>query len=164
MAAPVENHTKTGGEVQQYDEKDRAVAGDLDPAVRDIYEQLKIRRAYRFLILAILDDVIRVETAGEREQTFEDFKALLPFSECRYAVFEKEFTTHDGRKASKLFFLTWLPHNSVPHQKMAYTQGKRLIREALDGLFDTQAATPGEVDVAFEFVRAEEEEDDEIDF
>lgn len=54
-------------------------------------------------------------------QTFEDLKKSLPYTECRFAIFDHDIVTADGRKTSKLWFISWLPTNSTPHHKMAYT-------------------------------------------
>ena len=64
-------------------------------------------------------------------------------------MYDHEFTTHDGRPADKLFFLTWMPHNATPYSKMAYASGKGMLREGLDGVLDTTCAAMPEIEVAF---------------
>lgn len=67
-------------------------------------------------------------------------QAQLPYTDCRYAVYDHEFTTSDGRIADKLFFLSWMPHNATPYSKMAYAQGKGSLRDVLEGVLDVTAA------------------------
>jgi cofilin len=65
----------------------------------------------------------------------------MPYTDCRYGVFDQDYTTKDGRKASKLWFVSWLPMNATPYHKMAYTSAKTKFRETLTGIFDFQAST-----------------------
>ena len=105
---------------------------------------MKLRRKYRFIVFYISDeDEIDVEHLAEPSQTMEDLQACLPFSDCRYAVYDHEYTTFDGRKTSKLLFITWLPLNSTSHAKMAYTSGKGVFKESnyLQGVEDVNAIT-----------------------
>jgi hypothetical protein len=37
--------------------------------------------------------------------------ASLPYTDSRYVVYDHEFKTHDGRPASKLYFISWMPLN-----------------------------------------------------
>src|SRR3546814_15871079 len=95
----------------------------------------------RFMVLVIGGEEITVESTAEPDATYDDMLEVssmqiireptrfvlchvphllfdvnhdqrLPFTDCRYVVFDKEFTTHDGRKTNKLFFVAWLPHKT----------------------------------------------------
>lgn len=95
------------------------------------------------------------------QATVADLKALLPYTDCRYAVYDHEFKTHDGRITNKLFFLSWMPHNATPYSKMAYASGKGMLREQLDGVLDTTCSQLDGIEACFgiEEERAEREED-----
>jgi hypothetical protein len=58
-----------------------------------LFEDLKIRRAHRYLILRIGDSAIEVETVGDRDETFKDLTKKLPFTECRYCVYDQDILT-----------------------------------------------------------------------
>ncbi len=104
---------------------------------------MKLRRRHRYIIFKIGDFEIQIEKLGGRAESFEDFKRSLPFTDSRYAVYDQDYTTSDGRPASKLWFLSWFPNNSTPYNKMAYTSAKTKFREALPGVFDIQASRYG---------------------
>ena len=78
-------------------------------------------------------------------------------------IFDQEYKTHDGRLASKLWFVSWLPNNSPPYNKMAYTSAKGKFRDSLPGVFDTQASSIDELDTNLGLKGLEEEEDNEFD-
>lgn len=40
-------------------------------------------------------------------ESFEDFLNALPADDCRYAIYDKNFTTTDGRPGNKLVFIAW---------------------------------------------------------
>jgi cofilin len=91
-------------------------------------------------VFNIGDFEIQVEKAGGRRETYEDFKASLPFTDCRFAVYDQEYKTADGRPASKIWFISWFPQNSTPYNKMAYTTAKTHFRDAIPGVFDAMAS------------------------
>ena len=41
------------------------------------------------------------------EGTFDEFLALLPADDCRYAIYDMNFTTTDGRPGNKLVSIAW---------------------------------------------------------
>jgi cofilin len=94
-------------------------------------------------------------------QGFAGLAAKLPYSECRYAIYEHEWKTHDGRQVSKIWFISWFPNNSTPYDKMAYTTAKKYLREFLDGVYDVQSSTTDELEIAMFGPKEEEEESDE---
>jgi cofilin len=49
---------------------------------------------------------IVTDVRGE-SQDFNDFLAALPPNECRYAINDWQFTTNDGRPASKIALINW---------------------------------------------------------
>jgi hypothetical protein len=98
-------------------------------------------------------------------QTYEQFKAQLPFSDCRYAIFDQDYKTADGRPASKLWFVCWFPASCTTHVKMAYASAKGKFRETILGVFDTQVASLEEMDANLGLGKGEEDEDDkDFDF
>ncbi|KAJ1451298.1 hypothetical protein M885DRAFT_530001 [Pelagophyceae sp. CCMP2097] len=155
------NHTKTGGEL--ISDANRAKAGSIDPDCKAVFEQLKIRRKHRFMILKIdqATEAVVVEHVGARSATLADLLALLPDTDSRYCIFDLEYKTYDGRPANKLFFVSWFPSNATPYSKMAYTQAKSVVRGVFTGVFDLMARTPKEV-LALVHGTEEEEEDQEF--
>jgi len=106
-------------------------------------------------------EAIVVDVAGGKKATIDDFKACLPYTDCRFAVYDHEYTTADGRPADKLFFLSWMPHNATPYSKMAYASGKGMLRELLDGVIDTTCSQLDQLEEALGIVQeAAEDEDD----
>lgn len=71
------------------------------------FKKMKIRRRYRYMICRIEQDTVAVDRLGERDAGTTELKAELPNSDCRYVIYDYEYTTPDGRKPSKLFFLCW---------------------------------------------------------
>lgn len=155
----VENHLKTGGEVREFTKKE--FAGTVADECTEAYERLKIRRKHKFIVYKIDGDseAIVIEKASARKETFEDLTRGLPGSDCRYVVYDHEFSTNDGRKASKLFFLAWMPSNATPYAKMAYTTAKGSLRELLTGVQDVTAQSIDQIALVFGMVEEEENED-----
>ena len=86
-----------------------------------------MRRKHKYLIFKLAaDDSGNVETekVGEPKATADEFLRSLPNSDCRFAIYDFDYMSTDGRPQSKLFFISWLPDNSTPHNMMAYSAAK----------------------------------------
>lgn len=71
--------------------------------------ELKSKRNHRFIVYKIEEKMqqVMVEKIGNPNETYEDFTNSLPENECRYAVYDYDFTTNDNCQKSKIFFIAW---------------------------------------------------------
>lgn len=69
--------------------------------------ELKAKRNHRFIVFKIENQEVVVEKLGEPDETYDDFTASLPADECRYAVFDLDFTTDENCQKSKIYFIAW---------------------------------------------------------
>jgi cofilin len=147
--AIIENHLKTGGE--QVAPTQRVVAASVDDGCGELFTQFKIRRKHKYVTFKIELETskIVVDQIGAKKGTLDELRAVLPYTECRYAVYDHEYHTPDGRLADKLFFMSWMPHNATPYSKMAYASGKSMLREKFDGVIDTTCAALDQIYGAF---------------
>ncbi|TDH67236.1 hypothetical protein CCR75_000447 [Bremia lactucae] len=142
-----EPHMKTAGVAQYIRHQDDVPANAIAPtdAVVAEFKQLKMRRKYRYALFRIEADKIVVDITAPPSASFADFCAALPDSDCRYAVYDHDYQVSDGRKTSKLFFVTWIPHNSHPGFKMAYTHAKSAFQGVCEGCYEVSAVTKKDV-------------------
>jgi cofilin len=79
-----------------------------DDSIKE-FNEMKLVHKFRYIILNITDDEkeVKLEYSGKKEETYENFKAKLPKSDCRYAVFDFEFKAEDGGDRAKLIFFIW---------------------------------------------------------
>lgn len=80
------------------------------------FQELRTGRAHRFVVFKVDDAVqqVVVDKVGPRDATFEDLTASLPADDCRYAVYDHDFTVGDATATatgeaprSKIFFISW---------------------------------------------------------
>ncbi|XP_044504737.1 actin-depolymerizing factor 7-like [Mangifera indica] len=110
------------------------------------FQELKARRHYRFIIFKIENQQVVVEKLGSPGDSYDDFTASLPADECRYAVFDFDFTTTENCQRSKIFFIAWSPDTSKVRMKMVYASTKDRFKRELDGIqFELQATDPSEM-------------------
>ncbi|KAK9028331.1 hypothetical protein V6N11_068138 [Hibiscus sabdariffa] len=115
--------------------------------------ELKARRIYRFIVFKINDQKVVVDKVGSPDETYEDFTAALPANECRYAVFDFDFTTSENCQKSKIFFIAWSPDTSRVRSKMVYASTKDRFKRELDGIqVELQATDPSEM--SFDIIKA----------
>ncbi|KAK4436298.1 putative glucan endo-1,3-beta-glucosidase GVI [Sesamum alatum] len=108
--------------------------------------ELKAKRNYRFIIFKIQDQQVVVEKLGTPDESYENFTASLPSDECRYAVFDFDFTTNENCQKSKIFFIAWSPDTSSVRMKMVYASSKDRFKRELDGIqVELQATDPSEM-------------------
>ncbi|XP_073264467.1 actin-depolymerizing factor 1-like [Populus alba] len=109
--------------------------------------ELKAKRSHRFIVFKIEEKTqqVVVETLGEPQQSYDDFTASLPIDECRYAVYDFDFTTDENVQKSKIFFRS-SPDASKIRSKMLYASSKDRFRRELDGVqVELQATDPSEI-------------------
>ncbi|XVF53599.1 hypothetical protein PTKIN_Ptkin05aG0111300 [Pterospermum kingtungense] len=108
--------------------------------------ELKAKRNYRFIVFKIHNQKVVIDKLGSPEETYDDFTASLPADECRYAVFDFDFTTSENCQKSKIFFIAWAPDTSNVRSKMVYASSKDRFKRELDGIqVELQATDPSEM-------------------
>ncbi|KAL6127721.1 hypothetical protein ACLB2K_071084 [Fragaria x ananassa] len=115
--------------------------------------ELKAKRNHRFIVFKIENQEVVVEKLGEPDETYDDFTASLPADECRYAVFDLDFTTDENCQKSKIYFIAWSPDTSKVRMKMVYASSKERIKRELDGIqVELQATDPSEL--SFDIIKS----------
>lgn len=121
----------------------------IDNNCVETYVALKNKRKYKFITYKIEGDSVVVETEGAPAATYDDFVAALPENDCRYAVYDHEWTQGDGCKKNKIAFMSWSPDTSKIRTKMVYAASKDSFKRALDGIqVEIQATDYSEADLA----------------
>ncbi|BBN20271.1 cofilin [Marchantia polymorpha subsp. ruderalis] len=123
---------------------------DLSDDCKSKFMDLRTKKHYRYIIYKIDEksQQIVVEKAGATNESYDTFAACLPESDCRFGVFDLEFTTDDMCQKSKIFFISWSPDTSRIKAKMMYASSKDRFRRELDGIhYELQATDPTEMDL-----------------
>ncbi|XP_024986601.1 actin-depolymerizing factor 7-like [Cynara cardunculus var. scolymus] len=110
--------------------------------------ELKAKRNYRFIVFKIENRThqVVVEKLGQPDDTYEDFQKSFPANECRYAVYDFDFTTNENCQKSKIFFVAWSPDSSKVRSKMIYASSKDRFKRELDGIqVEVQATDASEM-------------------
>ncbi|KAG6483884.1 actin-depolymerizing factor 1-like [Zingiber officinale] len=117
--------------------------------------ELKAKRTFRFIIFNIdeTNQQVTVEKLGQPDESYENFTSSLPANECRYAVFDFDFTTDENCQKSKIFFISWAPDSSRVRSKMLYASSKDRFKRELDGIqVELQATDPSEM--SFDIIKS----------
>ncbi|XP_022874399.1 actin-depolymerizing factor 7-like [Olea europaea var. sylvestris] len=110
--------------------------------------ELKTKRNYRYIVFKIENQQVIVEKLGDPQDSYDDFTASLPTNECRYAVYDFDFTTNENCQKSKIFFVAWSPETSKIRMKMVYASTKDRFKRELDGIqVELQATDPSEMSI-----------------
>ncbi|KAL3615646.1 Actin-depolymerizing factor 10 [Castilleja foliolosa] len=98
--------------------------------------ELKAKRNYRYIVFKIdsTGNKVVVDKAGDNNETYQDFTDSLPSDECRYAVFDYDFTTNENCHKSKIYFIAWSPDTARVRTKMLYASSKDRFKRELDGI------------------------------
>ncbi|RYR66533.1 hypothetical protein Ahy_A03g012545 isoform C [Arachis hypogaea] len=117
--------------------------------------ELKAKRIYRYIVFKIDGQQVVVEKLGGAGDSYDDFMASLPADECRYAVYDFDFTTDENCQKSKIFFIAWSPDSSKVRMKMVYASSKDRFKRELDGIqVELQATDPSEMSLDIVKARA----------
>jgi len=97
------------------------------------FEDFKLRKTAKFITYKIESNVIVTDCKGDSDR-FEDFLNCLPPNEARYAVYDLDYTTSDGRASNKLVLVAWSPDSGSVKNKMVYAGSKDALIRALNGI------------------------------
>jgi len=110
----------------------------VNDEVVDAFTDFKLKRGefhVRFFIYKIKNKKnIVIEKIGDLSKTYDDFASELPENDCRYGLIDLDFDTSDGRKTSKLVFISWNPETSPIRSKMLYAGSKEALKASLSGV------------------------------
>eukprot|EP00474_Spongospora_subterranea_P008333 CRZ08791.1 hypothetical protein [Spongospora subterranea] len=101
-----------------------------------LFNELKLRKKYKYIVYAILDNAIIVESKldGEAPFKYADFVALLSHANSpRFAVLDYCFE-EEGVQRSKIVFIFWCPDSTKTRDKMMYASAKEDFQKKLTGL------------------------------
>jgi len=111
---------------------------DKDPCEK-AYMAVK-RREARYALFQVEQNkttsIITVTPAkiSERKCNKSDFLKDLSDSKPRFAIYDYEYKTADGRAASTLFFIQWMPENVNQNDRILYTSAKKNLEAILSGV------------------------------
>jgi len=100
------------------------------------YETLKLGRGdkLKYIVFKLSDDKKQIVVAKtSKDADYDNFIADLPENECRYAVYDFDYDTEEGKR-SKICFYTWSPDTAPVRSKMVYASSKDALRRALTGI------------------------------
>ncbi|KAF9925686.1 cofilin [Mortierella antarctica] len=106
----------------------------VDSACVDAFQSLKLGKKVKYIIYKLSDDnkSITVEKDAA-EGTYDDFLAGLPSDDCRYAVYDFDYSSPDGDR-NKIVFYAWSPDSAKIKSKMIYSSSKEALRKSLNGI------------------------------
>ena len=82
-----------------------------------------------------------VEEHVSMDGSFDDFVALMPEDDCRYALYDFKFQTNDGRDTTKLAMISWAPDTAKVKSKMIYAGSKDALSRVFVGVATKITAT-----------------------
>merc|ERR1711907_298007 len=121
----------------------------VDPQCIEVFQELKLKHKFRYVIYKVNDDKtsIVVDQTAEPETTYDAFVASLPADDCRYIVYDFEWTAEGEGTRNKILFISWSPDTSRIKSKMIYASSKDTLKKSLVGLAkDVQATDQSEID------------------
>jgi len=116
------------------------------------FQQLKLKKQLKYIIYALNDtktEIIVHRTSPSSD--YEEFIGDLPENECRWAVYDLEYDSGEGKR-NKLLFYSWSPDTAKIKEKMVYASSKDALRKALDGISSEIQGTDAS-EVALETVK-----------
>merc|ERR1711991_738869 len=87
----------------------------------------------KFIIYKIEGPEI-VKDATSESDNWETFVSMLPEDDCRYAIYDCDFETLDGRPGNKLVMVSWSPDTAKVKSKMVYAGSKDALTRAMVGI------------------------------
>ncbi|WVF70935.1 cofilin [Kwoniella sp. CBS 6097] len=100
------------------------------------YQELKTGKKLAYVIYGLSDDkrsIVVLKTSEEKK--FGTFVEELPEKECRWAVYDYEYSLPGGEGIrNKLVFVMWSPDDANVKNKMIFASSKDALRRRLEGI------------------------------
>jgi len=107
----------------------------VDPSCSEAFQQLKLSKSAKFIIFKINDDKTSIVVSKQsNDADYDTFLAELPENDCRYAVYDFEFSKGDEGKRNKICFYAWSPDTAPIKSKMVYASSKESIKRSFNGI------------------------------
>ena len=107
----------------------------VSDTITSTFENMKLKADPTYMIARLNDNFseIILESQG-KEGTYENFLTILPKNECRYIIYNFNFTIpNTSEKTSKFLFYMWIPDAAPTKEKVRYSGNKKLFFDALNG-------------------------------
>ena len=99
---------------------------------------LKIKGIYQGLVFSIDDkkDTFIIEAKLKRGFVFDELSNYLPINDCRYVIYNFEYTTDENqpRNKKKLILIIWSPAAAPIKRKMIFSESKSNLRKVFTGI------------------------------
>ncbi|MER8102574.1 actin depolymerization factor/cofilin-like domain-containing protein [Kitasatospora sp. NPDC094016] len=119
----------------------------IDDKCVEVYQELKLGKKYRYAFFGLsadLKQVILVSTGTESD--YKSFADQFPKDECRYAVYDFNYTKADGEERNRILFFLWTPEGAKIQRRMIATSAKDALRKKFVGIgTEIQATEAAEV-------------------
>ncbi|EKX37730.1 hypothetical protein GUITHDRAFT_140898 [Guillardia theta CCMP2712] len=119
-----------------------------------VFNDLKLKHSMKYIVYNMNDKMteIQVMKTGGKEATYEEFLKELPENDCRYGVFDVEYTDPKTKASrNKIAFFIWCPDTAKVRTKMIFASSKDELKKRLVGIAcEVQGSDAG--DVALETV------------
>ncbi|WVR05611.1 cofilin [Kwoniella sp. DSM 27419] len=112
------------------------------------YQELKTGKKLSYITYGLTADKRNIEVLKTSEdKDFDNFVAELPEKECRWAVYDFEYTLPGGEGIrNKLVFVMWSPDDANVKNKMMFASSKDALRRRLEGIhIEIQATEYSEI-------------------
>ncbi|WVN85563.1 uncharacterized protein L203_100711 [Cryptococcus depauperatus CBS 7841] len=114
----------------------------------EAYQKLKAGKKFTYIIYGLSPDyssIVVLKTS--QEKNFDKFIEELPEQECRWAVYDYEFTLPGGEGTrNKLCFVSWSPDTAKIKDKMLFASSRDALRRTLVGIhIEIQATEYSEI-------------------
>ncbi|GBF94587.1 actin-depolymerizing factor-like [Raphidocelis subcapitata] len=101
----------------------------------NLFMHMKTRSAFKWIVFRVDDSgkTVVPERMGGRGSAYDEFVASLPPRECRYGVFDYEYTSRERGSFNKIVFINWAPETAHIKTKMMYAATKDFFKGFLEG-------------------------------
>mmetsp|Transcript_46130 Transcript_46130/g.86054 ORF Transcript_46130/g.86054 Transcript_46130/m.86054 type:complete len:301 (+) Transcript_46130:138-1040(+) len=115
------------------------------------FTSLKSKSAHRYIVFKVdqAAGMVVLDEAGEPNASYDTFVDALPEGDCRFAVYDYEYTNDDGCVFNKIVFVMWTPDCSPLKHKMLYASTKDFFRQHLSGVgMEMQVTESDEIEIS----------------
>ena len=110
------------------------LATEVSKDLLQMYDDLKMKGAYKYMIMNLKDKDVTLLFSGKPTETFEDFANKLTENDPAYAIYDLDVKYPDEHTSNYLCFFMYVPDECTVKQRVQYSGSKEGVKAKFSGI------------------------------
>ena len=110
------------------------LATEVSKEILQTYEDLKMKQAYKYMIMNLKEKDVTLQFSGKPTETFADFANKFTEDDPVYAIYDLDVKYPDGHTSNYLCFFMYVPDQCKIKPRVQYSGSKEGVKAKFSGI------------------------------